>query len=49
MPIVRRSVLRFALSFPDVAADSAYVAEQRKTDPQAVSEAEEILKLEQGK
>ncbi len=49
VPIVRRSVLRFALSFPDVAADSAFVAEQRKADPQAVSEAEEILKLEQGK
>ena len=49
LPIVRRSVLRFALSFPDVAADAAYVAEQRKTDAQAVSEAEEILKLEQAK
>ena len=49
VPIVRRSVLRFALSFPDVAANSAYVAEQRRADPQAVSEAEEILKLEQGK
>ena len=30
-------------------AAAAYVAEQRKTNAQAVSEAEEILKLEQGK
>ena len=49
LPIVRRAVLRFALTFPDQAADAAYVAEQRKSNPQAVSEAEEILKLEQGK
>ena len=48
LPIVRRSVLRFALSFPDVPAAAAYVAEQRKTNPQGVSEAEEILKLEKG-
>ena len=49
LPIVRRSVLRFSLSFPNVVADAAYVTEQRKTNPQGVAEAEEILKLEQGK
>ena len=49
LPIVRRAVLRFALSFPDVADDAAYVAEQRKSNAQGVSEAEEILKLEQAK
>ena len=44
-----RAVLRFALSFPNVPADAAYVTEQRKTNAQGVSEAEEILKLEQAK
>ncbi len=48
VPIVRRSVLRFALSCPDkVAAAKAYVDEQRKADAQAVADAEELLKLEQ--
>jgi hypothetical protein len=46
--IVRRSVLRFALSCKDkVAAANAYVEEQRKKDSQGVSDAEELLKLEQ--
>ena len=49
LPIVRRSVLRFALTFPDVPADAAYVAAQRKSNTQGVAEAEEILKLEQTK
>jgi hypothetical protein len=49
VPIVRRSVLRFALSFPDVPAAAAFVAEQRTKDPKGVSDVEEILKLEQGK
>ena len=49
LPIVRRSVLRFALSFPSVPDAAAYVADQRKTNAQGVSEAEEILKLESGK
>jgi hypothetical protein len=48
LPIVRRAVLRFALSFPDVPACGGYVAEQRKANPQGVQEAEEILKLEKG-
>jgi hypothetical protein len=46
-PIVRRSVLRFALSCPANKAAAAYVAEQRKKDPTAVRDAEELLKLEQ--
>jgi hypothetical protein len=46
--IVRRSVLRYALSCEDkVASAKAYVDEQRKKDAQAVSDAEELLKLEQ--
>jgi hypothetical protein len=49
IPVVRRSVLRFALSFPETPADAAFVAEQRKSDPQGVADVEELLKLEQGK
>ena len=47
VPIVRRSVLRFALSCKDNAAATEYVAEQRKKDAQMVADAEELLKLEQ--
>ena len=47
VPIVRRSVLRFALSNKDSKAAASYVAEQRKKDPDAVADAEELLKLEQ--
>jgi hypothetical protein len=47
-PIVRRSVLRYALSCKDkVAAAREYVDAQRKKDAQGVSDAEELLKLEQ--
>jgi hypothetical protein len=46
-PIVRRAVLRFALSCPANKAAAAYVAEQRKKDPTSVRDAEELLKLEQ--
>ncbi len=46
-PIVRRAVLRFALSCPANKAAAAYVEEQRKKDPTAVRDAEELLKLEQ--
>jgi hypothetical protein len=52
--IVRRAVLRFALSCKEhekddskKAAAVAYVEEQRKKDAQAVTDAEELLKLEQ--
>jgi hypothetical protein len=48
VPIIRRSLLRFALSCEDkVPAAKAYVQEQRGKDPQSVSDAEELLKLEQ--
>ena len=46
-PIVRRAVLRFALSCPNSKAAALYVEEQRKKDPTAVRDAEELLKLEQ--
>jgi hypothetical protein len=47
IPIVRRAVLRFALSCKGNTAAAAYVAEQRKKDAQSVADAEELLKLEQ--
>jgi len=47
IPIVRRAVLRFALSCKGNAAATAYVADQRKQDAQMVADAEELLKLEQ--
>jgi hypothetical protein len=47
IPIVRRAVLRFALSCKGNTAAAAYVTEQRKKDAQAVADAEELLKLEQ--
>jgi hypothetical protein len=48
IPIVRRSVLRFALSCADkVATAKVYVGEERTKDAQMVSDAEELLKLEE--
>ena len=47
IPIVRRAILRFALSCKGNKAAQAYVDEQRKNDPQVVADAEELLKLEQ--
>jgi len=46
VPIIRRSILRFALCSPQKAA-KAYVEEQRKRDEQTVLDAEELLKIEQ--
>jgi hypothetical protein len=46
VPIIRRAILRFALSCPGNAAASTYVAEMRKKDARMVSDAEELLKLE---
>ncbi len=48
IPIVRRSILRFALNCPNPKA-AAFVEEQRKRDPEAVKDTEELLKLETGK
>jgi hypothetical protein len=46
--IVRRAVLRFALSCPSPAA-KALVVQLRKEDKQGVEDAEELLKLEEVK
>jgi hypothetical protein len=43
--VIQRAVLRFALQSPTKSA-AAYVAEQRKRDPDQVRDTEEILKLE---
>jgi hypothetical protein len=45
IPIVRRSILRYALSCPDQKA-AAFVDEHRKRDPEMVKDTEELLKLE---
>jgi hypothetical protein len=47
IPIVRRAILRFALSCKSNKACQTYVDEQRKKDAQMVADAEELLKLEQ--
>lgn len=50
IPIVKRAVLRFALSAPQDNADAAaYVAEMRKTDPDRVKLIEEMLQDEKPK
>ncbi len=43
--VIQRATLRFALQSPTKSA-TAYVAEQRKRDPDQVRDTEEILKLE---
>ena len=45
IPIIKRSILRYALQCPTDAA-KAFVAERRKQDPDAVQSAEELLNLE---
>lgn len=49
VPIVRRSILRFALSCPQNARATAFVDELRKKDPEMIKDAEELLRLESGK
>jgi hypothetical protein len=46
-PVVRRAVLRFALSCKGSKAAEAYVAEERRKDPMNVADVEELLKLDQ--
>jgi len=46
VPIVRRAVLRYCLQCKDSEAAREHVAKVRKNDPDAVSQAEELLKLE---
>jgi hypothetical protein len=48
IPIVRRSILRFALSCPDNAKAMAFVQALRTKDPEYVKDVEELLKLEAG-
>ena len=47
VPIIKRSILRFALSCPGPKA-AAIVAEWRKADPETVKDMEELIKLEAG-
>jgi hypothetical protein len=55
LPIVKRAILRYCLQYkntdkskPEIAAKvKAYLEARRKADPEAVKEAEELLKLEQ--
>ncbi len=47
VPIIKRSILRFALSCPGPKA-AAIVAEWRKADPETVKDMEELIKLETG-
>jgi hypothetical protein len=47
LPIVRRAILRYCLQCPGKGPAQAYVAEQTKADAEAVSEAKELLELEQ--
>ncbi len=46
IPIVRRAVLRYALSCKGIMAADEFVKKQRLADAQGVSDAEELLKLE---
>ena len=48
VPIIRRAILRFALSCPAQKA-VAFVNQCRKRDPEMVKDTEELLKLETGK
>ena len=47
LAIVRRALLRYCLQAEGSAAATAYVAERRKADPDAVKDVEETLRLEQ--
>lgn len=47
IPIVRRAVLRYALSCKGSTAADDFVKKQRLADAQGVMDAEELLKLEQ--
>jgi hypothetical protein len=46
IPIVRRSILRFALSSPATPKTKAFIDGLRKKDPEMVKDTEELLKLE---
>jgi hypothetical protein len=46
VPIIRRSILRYALACPNNKAAETFVKTQRQRDPEWVSESEELLRLE---
>lgn len=46
MPIIRRAILRYALTFKDKPAARDYVARQRAQKPEWVENTEELMKLE---
>jgi hypothetical protein len=46
IPIIRRSILRFALSCQDIPKAAQFVLAQRKIDPERVKDVEDLLKLE---
>jgi hypothetical protein len=46
VPIIRRSILRFALSFPQNKQAAAFVEAQRQKDPEMIKDVEELLRLE---
>lgn len=48
IPIVRRAILRFALSFQDQPQAAAFVKAMRQKDADWVKDVEELLKLESG-
>src|SRR5262249_39145483 len=48
IPIVRRAILRYALSCPNKPEAVAFVGDLRKKNPEMVKDAEELLKLESG-
>jgi hypothetical protein len=48
IPIVRRAILRYALSCPNMPEALAFVSDLRKKNPEMVKDAEELLKLETG-
>jgi hypothetical protein len=49
VPIVRRAILRFALSCPNQPKAKQLLEDLRKRDPEMVKDAEELLRLENGK
>jgi len=48
IPIVRRAILRYALSCPNMPEALAFVSDLRKKNPEMVKDAEELLKLDSG-
>jgi hypothetical protein len=48
VPIIRRAIIRYALSCPQSKAKE-FIEQQRKADAETIKDAEELLKLETGK